>query len=140
MSLSLALPISSRSIACPQPVASPDITAAAGGPHALALPQLGHTAAHGTGASCGSTLQPPFRRGLASSHFSSLESICSCLLGCGGAWISFSPLCVEVWMDAGPSPAGLAPWVRVAPSSQLDLLLPNSELLFSGWWGRQSCV
>lgn len=129
MSLALALPISSRSITCPQQAQIPQEHL---GP-LMALPSLSwDTAAHGTGASCSSTLQPPFRRGLASSPFSSLESICSSLLGLvEPESCSHLSVCRCGWMLV-PALQDWPPWVRMAPDSQLDQLLPNSELLFSG--------
>lgn len=102
----------------------------------MALPRLSWDThlPMGTGASCSST-QPPvlasafLQKDLAFYHplspiWNRFAHSCWTVVTLDLVQVS---LCMEVLMDAGPSPAGLPLWVRITPGSQLDLLLPNSE-------------
>lgn len=116
-----------------------DITGAPGGPHGPAQPQLGHTPGHWSLLQ----LHPATSPGFSLPSEATLYFIIPFLqpgirlLPSAGLWWTLDlvcvSLCVEVSMEAAPSPAALPPWVRIIPGSQPDLLLPNSELLCSGW-------
>lgn len=104
-------------------MAGMDMTGAPGGPHGLAQPQLGHTPAHGH---CSLLQLSPAHPGFSLSSEEALHFIIPflqpgiCLLPPAELWWTLDPVCVsvcvEVLMEAGPSPAALPPWVRIIPS------------------------